>query len=152
MRIPGRIGAKKRDFLTRYQAHGSPGNLLDLYDEADIPETESFGTSRFPIPGLRVDPDYSEKQFGTPNPLAMKFASSAADFSGKKLVSSETGTWLANHFKVSLSQVKPQIDELVYSWNKPYFLSRHDLFSGCRNISRVVILCFNQFWSFLTFR
>jgi hypothetical protein len=104
--------SKENHFLTRYQAHGSPGNLLDLYDEADIPETESFGTSRFPIPGLRIDPDYSIDQFGTPNPLAMKFASSAAHFSGKKLVSSETGTWLANHFKVSLSQVKPQIDEL----------------------------------------
>jgi len=104
--------SKKHGFLTRYQAHGSPGNLLDLYDEADIPETESFGTSRFSIPGLRTDPDYSENQFGTPNPLAMKFASSAAHFSGKKLVSSETGTWLANHFKVSLSQIKPQIDEL----------------------------------------
>ncbi|WP_353723008.1 glycosyl hydrolase [Dyadobacter sp. 676] len=99
-------------FKTRYQAHGSPGNLLDLYEAADIPETESFGTSRFSIPGLRVDPDYSIEQFGTPNPLAMKFASSAAHLSGKKLVSSETGTWLANHFKVSLSQVKPQIDEL----------------------------------------
>lgn len=107
--------SKQKGFLTRYQAHGSPGNLLDLYDEADIPETESFGTSRFPIPGLRIDPDYSIKQFGTPNPLAMKFASSAAHFSGKKLVSSETGTWLANHFKVSLSQVKPQIDELFTS-------------------------------------
>ncbi|MDQ6478837.1 glycosyl hydrolase [Dyadobacter sp. LHD-138] len=105
--------SREKGFLTRYQAHGSPGNLLDLYDEADIPETESFGTSRFPIPGLRIDPDYSIKQFGTPNPLAMKFASSAAHFSGKKLVSSETGTWLANHFKVSLSQLKPQIDELL---------------------------------------
>ncbi|MHA4737638.1 glycosyl hydrolase [Dyadobacter sp. MSC1_007] len=104
--------SKQHGFLTRYQAHGSPGNLLDLYEAADIPETESFGTSRFAIPGLRVDPDYSIDQFGTPNPLAMKFASSAANISGKKLVSSETGTWLANHFKVSLSQVKPQIDEL----------------------------------------
>ena len=104
--------SKDHGFLTRYQAHGSPGNLLDLYDEADVPETESFGTSRFLIPGLRIDPDYSIQQFGTPNPLAMKFASSAAHFSGKKLVSSETGTWLANHFKVSLSQIKPQIDEL----------------------------------------
>lgn len=104
--------SRSKGFLTRYQAHGSPGNLLDLYDEADIPETESFGTSRFSIPGLRIDPDYSVNQFGTPNPLAMKFASSPADFSGKKLVSSETGTWLANHFKVSLSQIKPQIDEL----------------------------------------
>jgi hypothetical protein len=105
--------SREKGFLTRYQAHGSPGNLLDLYDEADIPETESFGTSRFSIPGLRIDLDYSIKQFGTPNPLAMKFASSASHFSGKKLTSSETGTWLANHFKVSLSQVKPQIDELL---------------------------------------
>lgn len=104
--------SRAHGFVTRYQAHGSPGNLLDLYEAADIPETESFGTSRFNIPGLRIDPDYSIDQFGTPNPLAMKFASSAAHLSGKKLVSSETGTWLANHFKVSLSQIKPQIDEL----------------------------------------
>ncbi|OJV18692.1 MAG: glycoside hydrolase [Dyadobacter sp. 50-39] len=104
--------SRAHGFITRYQAHGSPGNLLDLYEAADIPETESFGTSRFNIPGLRIDPDYSIDQFGTPNPLAMKFASSAANLSGKKLVSSETGTWLANHFKVSLSQIKPQIDEL----------------------------------------
>lgn len=104
--------SRAHGFVTRYQAHGSPGNLLDLYESADIPETESFGTSRFNIPGLRVDPDYSIDQFGTPNPLAMKFASSAANLSGKKLISSETGTWLANHFKVSLSQIKPQIDEL----------------------------------------
>ncbi|MCF0071510.1 glycoside hydrolase [Dyadobacter sp. CY261] len=110
--VPWSDWSRTHGFKTRYQAHGSPGNLLDLYETADIPETESFGTSRFSIPGLRIDPDYSIDQFGTPNVLAMKFASSAANLSGKKLVSSETGTWLANHFKVSLSQIKPQIDEL----------------------------------------
>ncbi|TLU98112.1 glycosyl hydrolase [Dyadobacter luticola] len=110
--VPWTKWSREHGFLTRYQAHGSPGNLLDLYAASDIPETESFGTSRLPIPGLRVDPDYSIDQFGTPNPLAMKFASSAANLMGKPLVSSETGTWLANHFKVSLSQLKPQIDEL----------------------------------------
>jgi hypothetical protein len=104
--------ARRRGYLTRNQAHGSPGNLLDLYAGADIPETESFGSSRFPIPGLRVDENYEVDRFGTPNPLAMKFASSAAHLTGKRLVSSETGTWLADHFKVSLSQLKPQIDEL----------------------------------------
>ena len=67
--------SRAHGFITRYQAHGSPGNLLDLYEAADIPETESFGTSRFNIPGLRIDPDYSIDQFGTPNPLAMKFSS-----------------------------------------------------------------------------
>ncbi len=107
--------AHKAGYRTRNQAHGSPGNLLDLYALADIPETESFGSSRFTIPGLRVDANYEVDRFGTPNPLAMKFASSAAHLTGKSLVSSETGTWLANHFQVSLSQIKPQVDELFAS-------------------------------------
>ncbi len=107
--------SRKHGFKSRYQAHGSPGNLLDLYETADIPETESFGSSRFPIKGLRVDDQYEVKTFGTPSPLAMKFASSAAHLTNKKLVSSESTTWLANHFKVSLSQIKPQLDELFVS-------------------------------------
>ncbi len=37
--------------LARNQAHGAPGNLLDLYAAADIPETEAFGPSHFPFPG-----------------------------------------------------------------------------------------------------
>lgn len=104
--------ANKNGFKTRYQAHGSPGNLLDLYAVASIPETESFGSSAFPIPYLRVDKDYPAATSGRPNVLVMKFASSAADLSGKALVSSETCTWLGDHFKVSLSQVKPQVDQL----------------------------------------
>jgi hypothetical protein len=98
--------------LTRNQAHGSPGNILDLYGAADIPETESFGVSDFSIPGLKQDPDFEEERFGRPSPFTMKFASSAAHIKGKKLVASETATWLGDHFKVALSQVKPQIDEL----------------------------------------
>jgi len=105
--------SRQKGFVTRYQAHGSPGNLLDLYALSDIPETESFGSSRFPIKGLRVDDQYEVDRYGTPNPLAMKFASSAAHLTGKTLISSESTTWLANHFKVSLSQIKPQLDELL---------------------------------------
>lgn len=104
--------AKKLGGLSRYQAHGSPGNLCDLYAASDIPETESFGSSAFDIPLVRVDEDYEREHFGRPDKMMMKFASSAANVSGKKLVSSETATWLANHFKVSLSQIKPQVDEL----------------------------------------
>lgn len=107
--------SRSKQVMTRYQAHGSPGNLLDLYALADVPETESFGCSDFAIPGLQCDPDYEEERFGRPSPLMMKFASSPAHVFNKALVSSETGTWLANHFKVSLSQVKPQIDELFVS-------------------------------------
>ncbi len=102
----------ERGRLTRNQAHGSPGNLLDLYGLSSIPETESFGCSDFDIPGLSCDPDYDETRFGRPYPLVMKFASSPAHLMGKALVSSETGTWLANHFRVSLRRLKPQIDEL----------------------------------------
>ena len=98
--------------ITRYQAHGSPANLLDLYSLADIPETESFGASGFRIPGLRQDSDYEEDRFGRPDKLTMKFASSAGNLTGRRLVSSESTTWLGDHFKVSLSQIKPQIDEL----------------------------------------
>ncbi|NBU35832.1 MAG: glycoside hydrolase [Bacteroidetes bacterium] len=106
---------KSKNSLSRLQAHGSPGNLLDLYALSDIPETESFGCSEFDIPGLACDEDFEESRFGRPNPLMLKMASSAANVKGKSLVSSETGTWLANHFKVNLSQLKPQVDELFVS-------------------------------------
>ena len=98
--------------ITRDQAHGSPGNLLDIYAAADIPETEIFGSSAFPIPGLRVDPKFNNAR---PNPLVLKFASSAAHVSGKPLISSETCTWLAEHFQTALSQAKPEIDQLFTS-------------------------------------
>jgi hypothetical protein len=43
--------AHRRGIQTRNQAHGSPGNLLDLYGAVDIPECESFGITSFDIPG-----------------------------------------------------------------------------------------------------
>ena len=100
-----------RGSRSRNEAHGSPGNLLDLYAAADIPETEIFGPSCFKIPDLRVDPDFPAHR-SKPDPLMLKFASSAAHVTGKKLVSSESCTWLGEHFKVALSQVKPEIDQL----------------------------------------
>lgn len=95
------------------QAHGSPGNLLDLYAAADLPQTEAFGTSRFDIPLVRNDPDFDESRFGKPEPLTYKFASSAANLTGKKRSGSESFTWLADHFKIALSMIKPQVDELL---------------------------------------
>ena len=95
-----------------YQAHGSPGNLIDLYALADIPQTEAFGACKFPIKGVRQDPDYDELRFGRPDSLMVKFASSAANLSGKNLVSAEACTWLSDHFKTALSQVKPELDML----------------------------------------
>lgn len=101
--------AHARGSLARNQAHGSPGNLLDLYAAVDIPETEIFGPSGFPIPGLKKDPNFDNEP---PDPLILKFASSAAHIAGKPFASSESATWLGEHFQVALSQVKPEIDQL----------------------------------------
>jgi hypothetical protein len=47
--------AHKNGSITRNQAHGSPGNLIDIYASVDIPECEGFGLSQFHIEGLRQD-------------------------------------------------------------------------------------------------
>ena len=80
--------------LSREQAHGAPANIEDLYASSDIPETEVFGE---PTPALA--------------PM-VKFATSAAHVTGKPLASSETFTWLGEHFQVPLSALKPEIDFL----------------------------------------
>lgn len=92
-------------FITRYQAHGAPGNLLDLYACADVPETEMFHLDR--------------------SRLVSKFASSAGDVAGRKLVSSETGTWLGEHFTGTLGEMKGLVDDM--------FLSgiNHVFYHGC---------------------
>ena len=105
----------KHQLKTVEEAHGSPANWLDLYATADIPETETFGANQLNIPLLRSDPAYNGYSSGRPDKLIHKFASSAAHVSGKKLTASETFTWLGNHFKVALSQVKPQVDEMFVS-------------------------------------
>ena len=78
--------AHRRGALVRNQAHGSPANILDLYGASDIPEIE--GTDL----------------------LRIKFASSAAHATGKRLVSAETATWLNDHFLSSLSDVRRAVD------------------------------------------
>jgi hypothetical protein len=75
-----------RGKMLRNQSHGSPANTLDLYSVVDIPETEGTDILRF------------------------KFATSAANVTGKKLVSSESATWLNEHFLSSLSDVKKIVD------------------------------------------
>ncbi|MDW7978951.1 MAG: glycosyl hydrolase [Verrucomicrobiales bacterium] len=87
--------AHRHGFITRNEAHGSPGNLLDFYAAADIPETEFFRFDR--------------------NILIAKFASSAAHVTGKRLVSSESATWLAEHFNETLGALKILMDEFFVS-------------------------------------
>jgi hypothetical protein len=96
----------------RNQAHGAPGNLLDLYAAADIPETESFGMTRLPIAGLRADRAESSADPDPPLNLVGRFASSAGHVMGKPLISSETLTWLRENFRESPAAAKLQIDRL----------------------------------------
>lgn len=104
--------AHRRHSATRNQAHGSPGNLIDLYATVDIPECEGFGLSDFQIEGLRKDsltrPNFSDLSM-------LKYASSAAHIAGKPYTSSETFTWLTEHFRTSLSQCKPDLDLMFVS-------------------------------------
>ncbi len=92
----------------RNQAHGSPANLLDLYAMVDIPEIEGFGLSEFGIKGLRTDSGFTRKNYSDVSML--KYAPSAAHVMGKRYTSSETFTWLTEHFRTSLSQMKPDLD------------------------------------------
>lgn len=104
-----------RSFQTMEQAHGSPSNILDMYAAADIPQCESFGPSCFDIDKVRVDEDTRRDPYKRPDVLHLKFASSGGNLMGRKLVSSETATWLTNHFRTALSQVKPEVDKLFLS-------------------------------------
>ena len=103
-----------RGYLVRNQSHGAPGNLLDLYANADIAETEIFGSTPFPIPGLRRDvADIANNNQDLPESLVVRLASSAAHVAGHTLASSESATWLRDHWKESLAFVKPELDRIL---------------------------------------
>ena len=99
--------------LTRNQAHGSPANLIDVYAAVDIPEIEGFGLTDFGIKGLRTDKGFTRANYS--DFATLKYASSAAHITGKTLTSSETFTWLTEHFRTSLSQMKPDLDLMFLS-------------------------------------
>ena len=100
--------AHRHGAITRNQAHGSPANLIDCYAAVDIPEIEGFGLSDFGIKGLRCDPGKTRKNDSDYS--MFKYAPSAAHICGKPFTSSETFTWLTEHFRTSLSQFKPDLD------------------------------------------
>ena len=104
--------AHRNGWVVRNQSHGAPGNLIDLYANADMAETEVFGSTPFPIPGLRRNADEIRHDQDLPEPLVIRLASSASHVAGHRLTSSETCTWLRDHWKVSLAYTKPEIDRL----------------------------------------
>ncbi len=86
--------AHRHGSLTRLQAHGSPTDLVDVYADADIPETEIFGS------------------LGDSTVVMNKFSSSAAHLTGRTLASAESFTWLNEHFQTTFSQIKQAADYL----------------------------------------
>jgi hypothetical protein len=103
---------RSHGMVTRDQAHGSPSNLIDTYAACDIPETEMFGAPEYPIPGFRCDPNMARK--GDSDPRVCMLAASAAHIAheaGKQLVSSESCTWLREHWHTALSHVKLELDQ-----------------------------------------
>jgi hypothetical protein len=81
--------AHGKSAIIRNQAHGAPSNILDLYGAVDIPEIEGV------------------------DPLRIKMASSAANVTGKKLISSESATWLGEHFESNLADIKSALDRFM---------------------------------------
>lgn len=73
----------------RNQAHGSPANILDLYEASTIPETE--GTDR----------------------MRIKMATSSGHVSGKPLIACEAATWLDDHFLPTLQASKENFDRYL---------------------------------------
>ena len=134
----------------RNQAHGSPANLIDLYAAVDIPEIEGFGLSDFGIKGLRQDPGFTRKNFSDLSML--KYASSGAHITGKRLTSSETFTWLTEHFRTSLSQMKPDLDLMFCSGvNRMFFHGacyspKDDPWPGWRFYASVDMSPTNSIW------
>ena len=140
----------KHGVKVRNQAHGSPANLLDLYAAVDIPEIEGFGLSEFGIKGLRKDPGMTKKNFSDVSML--KYASSAAHVTGKPFTSSETFTWLTEHFRTSLSQMKPDLD-LMFTCgvNHVYFhgscyTPKNDVWPGWKFYASVDMSPTNSIW------
>jgi hypothetical protein len=121
--------ANKQGKLTRNQAHGSPGNILDLYAASDIPETE--GTDIF----------------------RMKFGTSAANVSGKKLASAEAATWLGEHFSSTLYDVKKVVDQYFIAgvnhivYHGTCFSPEYEPWPGFQFYAAVEFSPANSFWT-----
>lgn len=136
--------------VTRNQAHGSPANLIDCYSAVDIPEIEGFGLTDFGIKGLRKDPGMTRKNDSDFSML--KYAPSAAHINGKPFTSSETFTWLTEHFRTSLSQMKPDLDLMFCAGvNHVYFHGtcyspKDDVWPGWKFYASIDMSPTNSIW------
>ncbi len=152
--VPFTNFAHRYKAISKNQAHGSPGNLIDLYADTDISECETFGSSSFDIPGLRRDT--ADIRNVDPDPMMAKFATSATNVYGKKYTSSETFTWLTEHFKTSLSQTKPEVEQLFLAgvnhvfYHGTTYSPKNVPFPGWLFYASVNFVPQNSFWDHLS--
>jgi hypothetical protein len=85
--------ARAHRLLSRIQAHGAPVDLLGVYGMADIPETEQF--------------------YGDGTLALMKLASSAADITGRRIVSAESFDFRGDSYRITPEQLKQNADKLI---------------------------------------
>ena len=109
--------AHGRGAVTRNQAHGSPANLLDLYAASDIPETEGTEIAR------------------------SKWAASAGHVAGRPLIAAEAATWLGEHFRSTLADVRATLDRFYRRGRQSHGLSRHRGLAGARALAGMAVLC-----------
>lgn len=126
--IPWQAWAAGQKKMVRNQSHGSPANILDCYAVVDIPETEGEDILRF------------------------KFATSTANVMGKPLASSETATWLNEHFQSSLGDVKQAVDKYFVGgvnhvfWHGTNYSPQKDAWPGWLFYAAVHFTPANPFW------
>lgn len=84
--------AADNKLLSRVQAHGSPTDLLRVYGQSSIPETEDL------LDNGRYD--------------FLKMASSGGDLYGRKIVSSESFVWMGEAYQTTPEKIKRYADEL----------------------------------------
>ena len=109
---------EERGIATRNEAHGAISNWLDFYALADIPETEMFSCDKKKAVFPSVEAGFMNS--GDRDIVVSKFASSAAHVkhAGAKVdppVSSESATWVSEHFCETPGVVKTFVDRLLLS-------------------------------------
>ena len=112
---PWTMFAHSHKAKTRLQAHGSPGNLIDFYADADIPEAEQFGCGPLVLSGrepLVAIPKPVSHEVAVEEMFICTLAASAAQLTGKPLVSAEAFTWLGEHGAAPLDHIRAEVDEL----------------------------------------
>ncbi len=125
---PWQHWAAAKGKMVRNQSHGSPANILDCYAIVDIPETEGEDILRF------------------------KFATSTANIMGKPLASSETATWLDEHFQSSLGDVKQAVDKYFVAgvnhvfWHGTNYSPQNETWPGWLFYAAVHFTPANSFW------